>query len=143
MFDVVTTRYNKVDLLQVLWDRVLSQVSMKAGLVKDKNAMKMCKEIMQVTKEQRYHILKRFIKACRLMHTVAFMQWRFAFPNKVKFDEEQILELLEEAYHRLYSSPLIVVLSAKTVPVPQSFYQDYDLDNEKHYYVNHFEQIGW
>ena len=51
MFDVVTTRYNKVDLLQVLWDRVLSQVSMKAGLIKDKNAMKMCKEIMQVTKE--------------------------------------------------------------------------------------------
>ena len=78
------------------------------------------------------------------MHTVAFMQWRLDFPNKVRFDEEQILELLDEAYHRLYSCPLVVVLSPKTNPVSASFYKNYDLDcNEQPYYVNHFEQIGW
>lgn len=73
------------------------------------------------------------------MHTVAFMQWRLAFPNKVRFDEEQILELLDEAYHRLYSCPLVFVLSPKTITVPTNFYKDYNLSNEQPYYINHFE----
>ena len=114
MKDVLSTRYSKVDLLSVLWDKTLGRLMMKAGLLKEKKILAMCRQIVTVTRAQRHYILKKFIQACRLMHTVAFMQWRLAFPNSVRHDKDEVVDLLDEAYNRLYSKPLVFALSPKT-----------------------------
>ena len=78
------------------------------------------------------------------MHTVAFMQWRLTFPNSVRHDEKEVIDLLDEAYHRLYSKPLVFALIPKTQKLPDSFFEIYDFtDCDKPFEINHFEQIGW
>lgn len=74
------------------------------------------------------------------MHTVAFVQWRLAYPNSVRHDQEQVLDLLDDAYHRLYSSSLIFALSPKTKHLPDSFYKKYEMTPcDKPFEINHFE----
>lgn len=78
------------------------------------------------------------------MYTIAFAQWRLKFPNLIKYDEEEILEVIEAGFRRLYENPLEIVLSKNSIKIPKKFYKSYELEKcQRPYLINYFEQIGW
>ena len=64
------------------------------------------------------------------MFTIAFAQWRLKFPNHVRYDEEEILDVIQAGYTRLYENPLEIVLSKSNTKIPKDFYKRYSIFHE-------------
>ena len=49
-----------------------------------------------IPKEIRNAILIKYLQKCIEVHAIAFFQWRLIFPNKVRFEKDLLLEIIEE-----------------------------------------------
>lgn len=93
--DQLLTRLSKVDVLMNYWDKMLGQIQMKASKTKDKKATALCRQIILVPKEVQYSILKKYVSACRLLYAIAFTQWRLEYPSELRYEEDELNEILE------------------------------------------------
>ena len=85
-----------MEILTTLWHRLLGKVQMRASQLKDKVTTEQIKKIIMIPKEIRNAILIKYLQKCIEVHAIAFFQWRLIFPNKVRFEKDLLLEIIEE-----------------------------------------------
>ena len=48
----------------------------------DKNANNLLKKIIMVDQNVKFELLRRYVKKCRELHSIAFLQWRKMYPTR-------------------------------------------------------------
>ena len=74
----------KVDVLINYWNKLQGKLQVHAIAKKDKGFIALMNKILMVPKEIKYEVLSHYLRKCFDLHQIAFMQWRYMFPNKVK-----------------------------------------------------------
>ena len=75
--------------------RQRSKLQFQATMHKDIELKALLVEIAKVPKFIASWVLTLFVWKCRDFYQIAFFQWRRAYPNKLKYDLEQIVELID------------------------------------------------
>ena len=44
--------------------------------------------IALIPREVQWAALRKYVDKCQELHAMAFMQWRYEFPNKIKYDKQ-------------------------------------------------------
>ena len=78
----LATKYDKVEILKTYWNKLLGKIYMSAKKKDDQEVLEICGNIIKVPKEVQQAILKRYINACRKVHSIAFFQWRLLNHSK-------------------------------------------------------------
>ena len=81
MRDQFVTKCSKVEVMTNYWDKMIGQLQVKASKKGDNQVTKLVGQIILVPKEVRKVCLHHYVKQCRLLHSIAFMQWRALFPK--------------------------------------------------------------
>lgn len=66
----------------------------KASRKKDEPTTLLIRRMMVVPREVRESVLLAYINKCRQRHNVAFLQWRYRFPNEHTFVKEDLETLI-------------------------------------------------
>lgn len=67
------TKYSKVDVLLVFWEKLFIKIQMQASKLKDTKVNSLLNKIAQVPGEVKVHLLKHYVIKCRELHSVAFL----------------------------------------------------------------------
>ena len=70
---------SKVDIIRNYWDKELAMMKFRAQLTGDSSMKKIVSMIEVVPVEIMDYVLLNFIRKCRQLHVMAFMQWRVHF----------------------------------------------------------------
>ena len=58
---------------------------MAASKNKDDETLELCKKIALVPEHIKYACLGKYVQKCMDLHRIAFIQWRYLFPNKLTY----------------------------------------------------------
>ena len=103
----LSTHEAKLDILISIWQRLLGKLYFQNLAVKDKKVKVMIQYIVQVKEEIRMAALLKYLRGCKALNDIAFIQWRHRFPNELTKSEENLKELedmlqisMERTYHQ-------------------------------------------
>ena len=139
----------KVEVMLTYWDKVygkLQTISSKRG---DKKGNCLLCKICCVPKEVKLYVLREYIAKCMELHSIAFLQWRARYPNKVRHDPEEIRSIISDRLSKLYeqsSDKFFITEKTKSESViSKDFLKVYGLIecHYKDYQINSFRSIGW
>lgn len=85
MKDQIETKDAKVEVLENYWDKMIGLIQFKATKFNDKKVTQLFGDIVLVPFEVRRAMLRRFIKMCRQLHSIAFLQWRLLYCNQTNY----------------------------------------------------------
>ena len=111
----------KVDVLINYWDKIFGYLQKKASMqFYDKNMNSLLKKIIVIDPQVRYEILRRYVKKCRELHSIAFMQWRKMYPTRyvdLDITEELILARINNLINglKLDQMPLPITVTESKV----------------------------
>ena len=91
----------KVDVLMNYWDKMYGTIMSRAVELKDANCKKLCKELILVPPHIQRVVLREYVDRCQELHAIAFFQWRYLYPNKVRYRKKQIEELIKSMMDRI------------------------------------------
>ena len=100
--DKLVCKDSKVDVLLNYWEKVEFQILTGAapntakGRPKDEAAEEFAMKFHQVPMDVRMAIFTEYTQRCRKIHSIVFWQWRKMFPNSLKYDENQLNEMIDE-----------------------------------------------
>lgn len=137
----------KIEVLVNFWNKIIWELKTKAIILRDKTTSALVTRFLAVPEKVRRDCLSKYLKSCRLLHAIAFFQWRNKFPNKIKHNKNQLDELISEKTSFLYSK------IAKTKPTDETlkssklrpdFFKHYVYFNQKEeaWAIQSFHQIG-
>ena len=143
-------RFSKVSVLENYWDKLYGQLYSVAQTHGTQEMKKMLTRIVVIPPHIRKWILTLYVYQCRSLYQIAFFQRRLKFPSKVRFDEDEIEELLEFRIkyqyknHDIQRIPLKKTLQKSQLPSKisyEKFLDRYSLMDEKDldYRINSFE----
>jgi len=129
------TKENKVEVLLNYWDKLFSQIQFKSSKLKDEATNDMCKKIIVVPKAIKRAALAGYVDKCKEIHAIAFLQWRKKFPSELRYDADEIDELLTSRIRNLHNGfkpnqKVTVATKEKTV-VAKDFHKQYKLVTKK------------
>lgn len=85
----ITTKYEKIECLINYWNKLTGKIMEKAKLKNDYNTVHLLGKIIEVPKPVKFAILRRYIGACRKLHSVAFFQWRLHWRESFGIKDEE------------------------------------------------------
>ena len=82
----------KEQMLNYFWKKLVDKLTQQAFKINDAKGKKFMVAIGKIPEEIKFAALKEYVKRCQRLHTVAFMEWRLMFPEKL---EESSIEKLQ------------------------------------------------
>ena len=88
------------------------------------------------------------MQGCRILHAIAFLQWRLKFPNEVRHDREELTEVIQGRINHLMaelvSEEEISELTKENSVIAKNFLVKYKMiDEKKVFNINSFSTVGW
>ena len=121
----------------------------KGGQEGDEVCGKMCKVPAFIMRA----MLNKYVERCTEIYNIAFIQWRNMFPSAVRYDAEEIEELLAARIRNLINSKHQNAVATKETQeqaaVSEKFGKRYKMKDEHQekwaskFLISSFEQIGW
>ena len=138
----------KVEVLENYWNKMVGRIMVDAIKKKDNKTIELMKHIMKIKLEVRTHLLHEFVRRCRQLHAIAFMQWRAKFPNELTFHKYELENLIDERINHVYGAKLkgkVSVVTAYGAEKTFRFYNDYTYlaTKGKPFNIQNFESLGW
>jgi hypothetical protein len=90
--DKMITIDAKVEVLVNMWDKILGKITIAAQKQNDALTKNLATQLFLVPKEIRWNCFKLYIKNCRMLHSIAFLQWRLKFPKDGPYRSESELQ---------------------------------------------------
>jgi hypothetical protein len=72
----------KVENLISYWDITIMDLQRKQSKIKDKTIQELINKIVLIDPAIRDACLEEYVKKCKELHAIAFMQWLFKYPKK-------------------------------------------------------------
>ena len=83
---------------------MLFEMTEMAKEKEDSSTIKMLGHIEKVPKHVKDAVLRHFVRKCKEMHSIAFMQWRLKFPQELTFDKKEIEKLVFRRINHFYET---------------------------------------
>ena len=105
--------------------------------------------MMKVPQSVRREAFKKYILKCKDKYNIAFFQWRYRFPSKVKFDKRLLEQVILDRLNKMIEDDINQdqKISKETLAgskCTRDFLKKYDLaGKEQPHLVNNFWAIGW
>ena len=80
--DSIVIKQEKVQVLLNYWNRITSNLQFRAYRLRDDNGLAMVRHLMLVPLKVKLAMFREYIERCRLLHAIAFLQWRKFFNTK-------------------------------------------------------------
>jgi hypothetical protein len=77
----------KAEVISLHWDGLVSQWLNASLLFKDEGMTRLMFEIRKTNKVVKHYLLENYINECKVMHALAFLQWRLYFSKGRKTDD--------------------------------------------------------
>ena len=77
----------KTEIISHHWDGLLNQWLHAALIYKDEGMTRLLFEIRKTNKAVKHYLLENYINECKVMHALAFLQWRLYFSQGRKNSE--------------------------------------------------------
>ena len=74
----------KLEILMNSWDKLMGQLYSIKTKIKDKKLLKIINQIPKIKLEIKKYALSEYLKSCHVYHYIAFLQWRYLWPSKLK-----------------------------------------------------------
>ena len=116
----------KLEVLKNYWNKFLGRLYSRAKLAGDSATSEIIANIVKVPKSVQESVLLEFLKKCQELHAVAFFQWRYRYPNQQNYNEELIVELLNQRIKLLYDQE--PPPSLRPCPFTEKFNATYRVD---------------
>ena len=84
------------------WDKIVGKLLFISADKKDEQMKEMIKKLIVVSYSVKEACLGKFIKQANFLYAIAFFQWRYKYPNDVKWMKEDLEELIEQRQEFLY-----------------------------------------
>mmetsp|Transcript_31103 Transcript_31103/g.47506 ORF Transcript_31103/g.47506 Transcript_31103/m.47506 type:complete len:97 (-) Transcript_31103:245-535(-) len=91
----------------------------------------MCRLFVLVPKDIKLRAIEIYIDSCRLVHTLAFLQWRRLYPSKLRFDKQELeslmLNQIARIKHRAKQHVVVSIHTKHAAILEKEFLEKYDL----------------
>ena len=87
-------REGKAEIINIYWHKLLTRLFLAATKDKDEQLLNILNKIYAVKKQVREAGIMKYIEKCEKIYEIAFYQWRYMFPSKIRNDDD--LELLAQ-----------------------------------------------
>ena len=148
----LSVKFSKVEVLTLAWERLLSKISQQAVRRprKDILASKLLTKFFMIPSRVRAACLKHWVKKCRELYAIAYLQWRYLHaPDSYYRSERELEELIQSrlAYLNNNYQPECKEASLDTreeARLSQDFLTAYGIADKElqPFKVNSFYQIG-
>lgn len=131
------------------WDKIYGKLQTISSSKRDKKGNQLLCSICCVPREVKYEILKQYVKKCKELHAVAFLQWRLLYPSKIRHAPKEIEDIISKGLrHFQEESTDSFFITEKTKSesvIAKDFLKVYGLleCHYKSYQINSFKSIGW
>ena len=86
----------KIEILITYWDKLVNRLMLQSGFKNDPHMKELISKFILINDNVRKACLRKFISQANLLYAVAFFQWRYKYPNDVKWMKEELEELIEQ-----------------------------------------------
>jgi len=125
------TKGEKITIMFNYWDLMFGTLQQKASKIKDADVNELCKKLIVVPQAIKYKALEYYVDKCREVHAIAFLQWRKMFPNDLRYDIEELDELITSRVRNLHKNfapnTRITYMTKELAKVPKDFSKTYKL----------------
>jgi len=111
--------------LQILWKKELDAFTMEVMKSKDKNMKALIKPLAKIDHSLVQTLLKSWIYRCKVIHSLAFFQWRYEFVDTAKKNEivlifEDKLQFLRDRAHGVSKKGMSSIEPSEMKPVEKN-----------------------
>ena len=78
------------------WDKMFGELQVRATQLGDRQGNALARALILVPKKVRWTVLREYVDRCQELHAIAFLQWRLEYPNDVRHDPDELVELIEK-----------------------------------------------
>jgi hypothetical protein len=82
--------------LENYWDKLVGRLMTRAKEKKDEQMKEIVQKLVVISYKVKHACFSKFIKQANFLYAIAFFQWRYKFPNDVKWMQEELEELIEQ-----------------------------------------------
>lgn len=93
----------KTELISRHWDGLINKWLHAAILFKDDGMTRILFEVRKVNSKVKHYLLENYINECKVMHALAFLQWRLYFSkgrvtsdSSCQMEESEIQEIIDD-----------------------------------------------
>ena len=100
----------KIEVLTSYWNKLTDKLLLAAIRAEDVAVKELCSDIKKIKDNVRHYLLSYYLRKCRDLHSISFLQWRDLHPPQpqkrgyeaIKFDKENITKLINDRRELLY-----------------------------------------
>lgn len=143
----------RIQVLSEYWSRLLLDLKFWANKQGDSSALKIVERLMAINPKIKRTCLVEFVKRCRLLHIIAFMQWR-QLSGKATRDANRIITersnhlryMRMEAFEKTKEIQKAIAYGQQENDIPKKLLVKYRLNNYqyglKSFHINTFAMIA-
>jgi len=94
----------KIEVLMNYWDKLVGRLMTRALEKKDETMKETIQKLVVISYTVKHACLKKFIQQANFLYAIAFFQWRYKYPNDVKWMKEDLEELIVDRQDWLYGN---------------------------------------